>query len=76
MLHLLFTLPECPPLISLAHPAPNPVKKQRHSFPVSSPLESCEVYEFSVINDMRKKKVENPGIDTDTSRMRSGRSTI
>ena len=54
-------------------------QKQWHSFPVSSPLDSREVYEFSVINGKcekkKKKKVENPGIDPGTSRMRSRRST-
>ena len=53
-------------------------QKQWHSFPVSSPLDSWEVYEFSVINgkyEKKKKKVENPGIDPGTSRMRSRRST-
>ena len=51
-------------------------QKQWHSFPVSSPLDSWEVYKFSVINGKyEKKKVENPGIDPGTSRMRSRRST-
>ena len=37
-------------------------QKQWHSFPVSSPLDSWEVYKFSVINGKyEKKKVENPG---------------
>ena len=73
---LLFTLPECPPRISLDGRYVSKTVTFLSSFISFRFLRGLRVFCHQwQIWKKEKKKVENPGIDPGTSRMRSRRST-
>ena len=73
----LFTLPECPPRISLDGRYVSKTVTFLSSFISFRFLRGLRVFchQWQIWKKEKKKKVENPGIDPGTSRMRSRRST-